>query len=62
MERRTLSKSEAAKVLGISYATLHRMIKAGEIPVIRLRHRVFIPASFVEELLERWRKEVGERR
>ena len=42
MEKRFLSVKETSEFLGISTVTIHRMIKAGEIPSYKIRgSRVF---------------------
>lgn len=46
------SRRDAAEALGcISLATLDRMIKAKQIRVARLRHRIVVPRSEIERLL-----------
>jgi excisionase family DNA binding protein len=35
---------------GLSRATIHRQIKAGNIPIVRIGSRVLIPRSFLETL------------
>ena len=42
--------TEAAKLLGISYATLYRRIKAGELTPIRIAGRTLIPKSEAERV------------
>jgi len=42
--------TEAAKLIGISYATLYRWIKAGKLIPIRIAGRTLIPKSEVERL------------
>lgn len=44
------STQEAAKLLGIGYATLWRWIKKGTLTPVRLSGRTFIPKSEVERL------------
>ena len=43
--------TEAAKLIGISYATLYRRIKAGKITPIRIAGRTLIPKSEIERLI-----------
>jgi len=49
--RRTLSVSEAARVLGISRAHAYDCVHSGELPSIRLGRRIVIPRTAVERLL-----------
>lgn len=53
MERRTLSVSEAARVLGISRAHAYDCVRTGELPSISLGRRVVVPRQAIEELLAR---------
>jgi len=41
---------EAAKLIGIGYATVYRWIKSGKIIAVRLAGRTLIPKSEVERL------------
>ncbi|GAI75046.1 unnamed protein product [marine sediment metagenome] len=42
--------NEAARLLGIGYATLYRWIKDGKLIPLRIGGRTFIPKSEVERL------------
>jgi excisionase family DNA binding protein len=42
--------TEAARLIGISYATLYRWVKAGKITPIRIAGRTLIPKSEVQRL------------
>jgi excisionase family DNA binding protein len=53
MERRTLSVSEAALILGISRAHAYDCVRSGELPSITLGRRVVVPRQAIEELLAR---------
>jgi excisionase family DNA binding protein len=53
VERRTLSVSEAAQVLGISRAHAYDCVRTGELPSITLGRRVVVPRQAIEELLAR---------
>jgi excisionase family DNA binding protein len=44
------STEEAAKELGIGYATLFRWIKAGRLTPLRSEHRTYIPKTEVDRL------------
>lgn len=52
LDRLALRQSEAAELLGISADTVKRMIRAGEIPVVRLRGSVRIPRKALEQLVD----------
>ena len=47
-----LSPKDAAKSLGISRATLYRMIKTGRLRVVKIGSRTVIPASCLLALLD----------
>ena len=47
-----LSPKDAAKSLGISRATLYRMIKTGRLRVVKIGSRCVIPASCLLALLD----------
>ena len=47
----TLSKQEAARMLGISLRTIDRLIALKELPVRRLGRRVLIPRALLESFL-----------
>lgn len=47
----TLSKPEAARMLGISLRTIDRLIALKELPVRRFGRRVLIPRASLESFL-----------
>ena len=47
-ERLTLDVASACIRLGVSKPTLYKAIKKGEVPVIRIGHRILIPISALE--------------
>ena len=49
-ESKLLSPSETMHVLGISYSTLLRKVKSGEIPFIKIGKALRFPQSYFEEL------------
>lgn len=51
--RRLVSLQEAAGVLGVSVATLRRLIWAGKLPVVRLTRRLQIDVRDLDRLVER---------
>jgi excisionase family DNA binding protein len=48
---RTVSVDEVAQVLGISRNHAFRCVGRGEIPSVRIRRRVLVPAAFLDRLL-----------
>jgi excisionase family DNA binding protein len=50
-KRRALSPREAERALGISHATLYRLIKAGRLRIIKLGSRTIIPIEAIDALL-----------
>jgi len=47
----TMSITEAAQLLGVSYMSLSRAIQRGDIPAIRIGHRTQIPRHIIDRLL-----------
>ena len=59
-EKLAYSLREAAELLGVSKSTLHRAIRAGVVPHVRIGRRIVIPAKALEDWLsaratETWR-------
>jgi excisionase family DNA binding protein len=50
-KRRALSPREAERTLGISHATLYRLIKDGKLKTIKLGSRRLVPVASIEALL-----------
>jgi excisionase family DNA binding protein len=50
-KRRALSPREAERTLGISHATLYRLIKDGKLKTIKLGSRRLIPIDAIDALL-----------
>jgi excisionase family DNA binding protein len=53
IEKRFLSRQEAADTLGLSLVTLARRLADGTIPYTKLGNRVLIPAQFIDQLAEK---------
>lgn len=49
-ERKLLSVAALAAEVGISQMSLYRLIRAGELPAVRMGHRIFVPARVVDQL------------
>jgi excisionase family DNA binding protein len=47
----TISVDDAARVLGIGRSTVYAAVKAGEVPVIRVRSRLRVPSRWVRQRL-----------
>lgn len=52
LDRLALRQSEVAELLGVSFDTVKRMVRAGELPVVRLRGSVRIPRKALEQWLD----------
>jgi excisionase family DNA binding protein len=51
-ERLTVSVAEAADLLGISRRTAYELVKAGEIPSLKLRQTIRVPYQGLVEMIE----------
>lgn len=49
--RRTYSVEEAAELLGISRSHAYNCVKSGDLPSLRLRRRIVVPAQAIAALL-----------
>jgi excisionase family DNA binding protein len=56
LTRRLLSLKDAAAVLGVSIATLRRLIWGGELPVVRLTRRIQVDVRDLDRLIDRRRE------
>jgi excisionase family DNA binding protein len=50
-KRRALSPRETERTLGISHASLYRLIKTGKLKTIKLGARTLIPVEAIDALL-----------
>ncbi|MEM9655930.1 MAG: helix-turn-helix domain-containing protein [Actinomycetota bacterium] len=50
LARRTFTVEEAAAILGISRTTAYECVRSGELPSLRFRRRVVIPAQVIDAL------------
>lgn len=50
-ECRTMSVTEAARILGISRTTAYECVRSGDLPSVRLGGRIVVPTQAVERLL-----------
>jgi len=51
-ERRAISISEVAKILGISRQAVYLAAKRGDLPVIRLGKRLLVSSAVLERMLD----------
>lgn len=54
----TLTVREAGRALGVSRATIYRLIEDGELPTYRVRNRTLLKVSDLESLVARSRAEI----
>jgi excisionase family DNA binding protein len=47
----TLTVDEAAALIGVSRSTAYDLVATAELPTVRLRRRILVPASALAELL-----------
>ncbi|MGQ0847182.1 MAG: helix-turn-helix domain-containing protein [Sporichthyaceae bacterium] len=47
-----LSVAAAARMLGVSWMTVHRAIQDGQIAAIRIRGRVIVPLAAIQDLAD----------
>ena len=52
-ERKTYSVDEAAAILGISRSLAYECVKSGELPAIKFRRRIVIPAYVIDDMTGR---------
>lgn len=51
VERRTVSVTEAARILGISRAHAYDCVRSGELPAIVLGRRIVVPKAVLDRIL-----------
>jgi excisionase family DNA binding protein len=49
---RTMSVSQAARILGISRTTAYECVRSGDLPAVKLGRRIVIPTQAIDDLLE----------
>jgi excisionase family DNA binding protein len=52
MDKKTMSVSEAGKVLGIGRSAAYEAARSGQLPTIRIGRRILVPLVAFERLLE----------
>lgn len=51
IERKAYTVPEVAKMLGMSRSSAYESVGKGEIPSVRIGHRLVVPAKALDELL-----------
>lgn len=51
ISKQAYSVPEFAKALGLSRAHVYNLVARGEVPTIKLGHRLIVPGWYVEQLL-----------
>jgi excisionase family DNA binding protein len=51
-DKPTMTVEEVALVLGISRASAYQAVRTGEVPSVRIGHRIVIPTAAVRRILE----------
>jgi len=59
MNKRFITLTEAAAILGVSYSTMRRLIRQGKINAIRVGRIVLIPKEEIEKLIKELTKGGG---
>ena len=59
MEPLAVSQREAAEALRVSHWLIRQMVKAGELPTVRIRGRVMIPTRALAEWVEKNTKQAS---
>ena len=49
--KRTYTVEEAARELGISRSTAYECVRTGELPCLRFRSRIVVPAAVLDQML-----------
>lgn len=52
VEARTVSVEIAGKILGISRDLAYRAVRTGEIPTIKIGHRLLVPIAALDRMLD----------
>ncbi len=57
--RRLVTVSDAAAILGVSVATVRRLVWTGKLPVVRLTRRLLVDVRDLDRLIEASKERVG---
>jgi excisionase family DNA binding protein len=57
--RRLITLAEAAELLGMSVASIRRLVWSGKLPVIRLTRRILVDLRDVDRLIEQAKDRSG---
>ena len=58
-DRRALTVTQAANMLGISRALAYELVARRELPAIRLGRRIIIPRHAIDAMLDGWNNEAS---
>ena len=58
-DRRALTVTQAADMLGISRALAYELVARRELPAIRLGRRIIIPRHAIDAMLDGWNNEAS---
>ena len=58
-DRRALTVTQAAEMLGISRALAYELVARHELPAIRLGRRIIIPRHAIDAMLDGWNNEAS---
>jgi excisionase family DNA binding protein len=51
VDSKTIKVSEAASLLGISRISAYRAVASGQIPALKIGHRLLVPLAAIEKML-----------
>ena len=51
-ERLAVDLAEAGEMLGVGRSTVHKMVRAGKLPHVRIGRRIIIPVKALKDWLE----------
>lgn len=52
VERKTLTVEEAGRVLGLGRSAAYNAAKRGQLPTLRIGHRVLVPRAALDRLID----------
>jgi len=58
-DRRALTVTQAAEMLGISRALAYELVARHELPAIRLGRRIIVPRHAIDAMLDGWNNEAS---
>ena len=58
-DRRAMTVTQAAAMLGISRALAYELVARRELPAIRLGRRIIVPRHAIDAMLDSWKNEAS---